>query len=53
MNYLFQIFSVNFNQDEREEQHNCKATGYWAKNSVKCDFSLISHEYLFVFRKQQ
>ena len=33
------------------EQHNCKATGYWKTNSVKYNFLLIAHEYLFVFRK--
>lgn len=32
-------------------QHNCKATGYWQTNSVKYNFLLIAHEYLFVFRK--
>lgn len=34
-----------------KEQHNCKATGYWKSNSVKYNFLLIAHEYLFVFRK--
>ena len=34
-----------------KQQHNCKATGYWAKNSVKYNFFLIAHEYLFVFKK--
>lgn len=34
-----------------KEQHNCKATGYWKANSVKYNFLLIAHEYLFVFRK--
>lgn len=32
-------------------QHNCRATGYWRTNSVKHNFLLIAHEYLFVFRK--
>ncbi|ADX98361.1 TRM11 family SAM-dependent methyltransferase [Mycoplasma suis] len=32
-------------------QHNCKATGFWKTNSVKHNFLLIAHEYLFVFRK--
>ena len=31
-----------------KEQHNCKATGYWKTNSVKYNFLLIAHEYLFV-----
>ena len=34
-----------------KEQHNCKATEYWKTNSVKYNFLLIAHEYLFVFRK--
>lgn len=35
-----------------KEQHNCKATGYWKTNSVKYNFFLIAHEYLFVFKKK-
>ncbi|MCL2099145.1 MAG: methyltransferase domain-containing protein [Oscillospiraceae bacterium] len=35
-----------------KKQHNCKATGYWKTNSVKYNFLLIAHEYLFVFKKQ-
>ena len=31
--------------------NNCKATGYWKTNSVKYNFLLLAHEYLFVFRK--
>ena len=34
-----------------KEQHNCKATGYWKTSSIKYNFLLIAHEYLFVFRK--
>jgi len=34
-----------------KEQHNCKATGFWKTNSVKHNFLLLAHEYLFVFRK--
>lgn len=34
-----------------KEQHNCKATGYWKTNSVKFNFLLLAHEYLFVFHK--
>jgi DNA modification methylase len=34
-----------------KEQHNCKATGYWKTNSVKYNFLLLAHEYLFVYRK--
>ena len=34
-----------------KEQHNCKATGYWKTNSIKYNFLLLTHEYLFVFKK--
>jgi DNA modification methylase len=34
-----------------KEQHNCKATGYWKTNSVKYNFLLLAHEYLFVLKK--
>ncbi len=34
-----------------KEQHNCKATSYWINNSIKYNFLLIAHEYLFVFKK--
>ncbi|MDY4127373.1 MAG: site-specific DNA-methyltransferase, partial [Peptostreptococcus porci] len=34
-----------------KEQHNCKATGYWKTSSIKYNFLLIAHEYLFIFKK--
>lgn len=34
-----------------KEQHNCTATGFWKTNSIKHNFLLLAHEYLFVFRK--
>ncbi len=34
-----------------KEQHNCRATGYWKTNSIKYNFLLLAHEYLFIFRK--
>jgi len=34
-----------------KEQHNCSSTGYWRKQSIKHNFLLIAHEYLFIFRK--
>ena len=33
-----------------KEQHNCKATGFWKTNSIKYNFLLIAHEYLFIFK---
>ena len=34
-----------------KEQHNCRATGYWKTNSIKHNFLLIAHEYLFILKK--
>ena len=34
-----------------KEQHNCTATGFWKTNSIKHNFLLLAHEYLFVFKK--
>ena len=34
-----------------KEQHNCKTTGFWKNNSIKHNFLLLAHEYLFIFRK--
>jgi len=34
-----------------KQQHNCTSTGYWRSQSIKYNFLLIAHEYLFVFRK--
>lgn len=34
-----------------KEQHNCRTTGFWKKNSIKYNFLLLAHEYLFVFKK--
>jgi DNA modification methylase len=34
-----------------KEQHNCKFTPLWKENSVKHNFLLLAHEYLFVFKK--
>ena len=34
-----------------KQQHNCSATGFWRTNSIKYNFLLIAHEYLYVFKK--
>ena len=36
-----------------KEQHNCKATGFWKSGSIKYNFLLLAHEYLFVFIKNK
>lgn len=48
---IFQNVGFTLKEVIIKEQHNCKATGYWKANSVKYNFLLIAHEYLFVFRK--
>ena len=48
---IFQDAGFKLKEMIIKEQHNCKATGYWKTNSVKYNFLLIAHEYLFVFRK--
>lgn len=49
---LFEDIGFNLKEIIIKEQHNCKATGYWKTNSVKYNFLLIAHEYLFVFDKK-
>lgn len=34
-----------------KQQHNCRATGFWKTNSIKYNFLLLAHEYLFIFKK--
>jgi len=38
-------------EDIIKHQHNCKATGFWAKRSIEYNFLLIMHEHLFIFQK--
>ena len=48
---LFELAGFKLKEIIIKEQHNCKATGYWKTNSVKYNFLLLAHEYLFVFKK--
>lgn len=48
---IFQDAGFKLKEIIIKEQHNCKATGYWKTNSIKYNFLLIAHEYLFVFKK--
>lgn len=48
---IFQDVGFKLKELIIKQQHNCRATGYWKTNSVKYNFLLIAHEYLFVFRK--
>lgn len=51
---LLNVFlSAGFNLKEVviKQQHNCKTTGFWYNNSIKYNFLLLAHEYLFIFEK--
>lgn len=48
---LFELAGFKTKEIIIKEQHNCKATGFWKTNSVKFNFLLLAHEYLFVFKK--
>ena len=48
---LFRLAGFQLKEIVIKEQHNCQATGYWKTNSVKYNFLLLAHEYLFVFKK--
>lgn len=48
---IFQEVGFRLKELIIKEQHNCRTTGYWKINSVKHNFLLIAHEYLFVFKK--
>ncbi len=49
---MFQLAGFKLKEIIIKEQHNCQATGYWKTNSIKYNFLLLAHEYLFVFKKQ-
>lgn len=48
---MFELAGFKLKEIIIKEQHNCKATGYWKTNSIKYNFLLLAHEYLFVFKK--
>ncbi|MBO7254223.1 MAG: methyltransferase domain-containing protein [Clostridia bacterium] len=48
---MFKLAGFKLKEIIIKEQHNCQATGYWKTNSIKYNFLLIAHEYLFVFKK--
>ena len=48
---LFEDAGFKLKEIIMKEQHNCRATGYWKTNSVKYNFLLLAHEYLFIFEK--
>jgi len=48
---VFKTVGFNLKEIIIKEQFNCSSTGYWKKSSIKYNFLLLAHEYLFVFRK--
>lgn len=48
---VFELAGFKTKEIVIKEQHNCKATGYWKTNSIKYNFLLLAHEYLFVLKK--
>ena len=48
---LFELVGFKTKEIIIKEQHNCQATGFWKTNSIKHNFLLLAHEYLFVFKK--
>ena len=49
---MFRLAGFRLKEIIIKEQHNCKATGFWKTNSVKYNFLLLAHEYLFIFKKE-
>ena len=48
---IFELAGFKTKEIIIKKQHNCKATGFWKTNSIKHNFLLLAHEYLFVFKK--
>lgn len=48
---MFRLAGFKLKEIIIKEQHNCQATGYWKTNSIKYNFLLLAHEYLFIFKK--
>jgi len=48
---LFKSTGFHLKEIIIKEQFNCSSTGYWKMSSIKYNFLLLAHEYLFVFRK--
>ena len=48
---MFELAGFKAKEIIIKEQHNCKATGFWKTNSIKHNFLLLAHEYLFIFKR--
>ncbi|GHU26626.1 hypothetical protein FACS1894164_17960 [Spirochaetia bacterium] len=48
---IFESTGLKLKEIIIKEQFNCSTTGYWKTNSIKYNFLLLAHEYLFVLKK--
>ena len=48
---IFELAGFKTKEIIIKQQHNCQATGFWKTNSIKHNFLLLAHEYLFIFKK--
>lgn len=48
---VFEASGLKIKEIIIKQQHNCTSTGYWISQSIKYNFLLIAHEYLYVFKK--
>jgi hypothetical protein len=48
---IFESTGLKLKEIIIKEQFNCSTTRYWKTTSIKYNFLLLAHEYLFVFRK--
>jgi len=48
---IFEAAGLKIKEIVIKQQHNCTATPYWRANSIKHNFLLLAHEYLFIFKK--
>jgi DNA modification methylase len=48
---IFETTGLKLKEIIIKEQFNCSTTEYWKTNSIKYNFLLLAHEYLFVFHK--
>lgn len=49
---IFELSGFKTKEIIVKEQHNCKATGFWKTNSIKHNFLLLAHEYLFILKNE-
>lgn len=48
---LFLSYGFKLKEIIIKEQHNCSSTEYWKEISLKRNFYLLAHEYIFIFLK--